>query len=679
MKILAFDTETHLIQPGNLTPKLVCVSFADEKSSHLVDAQQGLDALEESLKDGYSLVGHNVAFDLAVVTNARRSLLPLVFAAYADNRIYDTKVREELNDISIGRVVTGSKHMVNVRGQWQLCDYSLAGLARRYLQKDRSAQKEQPDAWRFRYAELDGVPINTWPEEARRYALEDAEDTYKIFKAQQTPHDEFTHTRAAWALHLMSAQGIRTDAAAVHKLEAELLEEQKRNRRRLVKAGILKAKRMTPKELRDGKVPDFVEDNKNMRWAKDTKRIKEYVQRVYARKGLKPPLTETGEVSTDKDTLNESGSLLLSLLSDSGGVDKILQTYVPVLKHGIQAPINARFNVLVNSGRTSCLAGNSLIRTSEGYVPLMEIKAGMLVWTHKNRWKQVTAFIQQGVREVVKLSLSNGKTLTCTRDHRFLTSAGKWLSVEEICCEYFKKLDFQQTESGSNGSSIPKQRFENNCDDCEDSKHDNTKRHWGFAFGNVQRGIQSLKACALSLVQNSGEKSNVAKDARTTPQLEGRLRRWLRLFNQSRQRRSTTLRSSDNYGGSSWFAEFARTFVRSSYRWKSKKQRIGQPSLGDERWAFENTFFTKAGQPFVTVEEIHISGSCEVFDISVEEDESFEVAGVFAHNCSSPNLQNLPTGRRVSGVRECFIPRRQVEEVVEVPDDYVLQVGEEWV
>lgn len=358
MKILAFDTETHLIQPGNLTPKLVCVTFADEKSSHIVNAQQGLDAIEESLKDGYSLVGHNVAFDLAVLTNARPSLFPLVFAAYADNRIYDTKVREELNDIAIGRVVMGSKHMVNIKGQWVMCDYSLAGLARRYLQKDRSAQKEQPDAWRFRYAELDGVPISEWPEEARSYALEDAVDTYKIFQAQQTPHDEFTHTRAAWALHLMSAHGIRTDEAAVHKLEAELLEEQKRNRRRLVKAGILKAKRMTPKELRDGKVPDFVEDNKNMRWAKDTKRIKEYVQRVYARKGIKPPLTETGEVSTDKDTLNESGSLLLSLLSDSGGVDKILQTYVPVLKHGIQAPINARFNVLVNSGRTSCSQPN---------------------------------------------------------------------------------------------------------------------------------------------------------------------------------------------------------------------------------------------------------------------------------------------------------------------------------
>jgi hypothetical protein len=39
-----------------------------------------------------------------------------------------------------------------------------------------------------------------------------------------------------------------------------------------------------------------------------------------------------------------------------------------------------------------------------------------------------------------------------------------------------------------------------------------------------------------------------------------------------------------------------------------------------------------------------------------------------------PNIQNPP---RKGGIRECFIPRGPTYEIVEVPDDYVLQPGEE--
>lgn len=356
-KTISFDTETHLITPGNLTPKLVCISFYDfDRGSWLEKAQDGLDTMQKFLEnEKLMFVGHNVAFDFGVVAAARPSLMPLIFKAYAETRIYDTKIREELNDIARGRITVGTKHMVMLKGKLTPCDYSLAGLARRYLNKDRSADKENPDSWRFRYAELENVPLAWWPEEAKKYALEDAEDTYDIsWNQREFPEDMFTHINAAWALHLMSAHGMRTDGEAVAKLEIELLSEQKKNRARLIKAGILKGKKMTPKELREGKVPDYYDNNKPYRWAKDMGLIKQYVERVYSRRGMKPPLTETGSVATDKDTLNESGSLLLSLLSDAGGVDKILQTYVPVLKQGIHTPINARFNVLVSSGRTSC-------------------------------------------------------------------------------------------------------------------------------------------------------------------------------------------------------------------------------------------------------------------------------------------------------------------------------------
>lgn len=46
-----------------------------------------------------------------------------------------------------------------------------------------------------------------------------------------------------------------------------------------------------------------------------------------------------------------------------------------------------------------------------------------------------------------------------------------------------------------------------------------------------------------------------------------------------------------------------------------------------------------------------------VYDLTVLDDESYETEGVLSHNCSEPNLQNLPSGRKVGGTRECFVPR----------------------
>lgn len=677
MQTVAFDTETHAITPGNLTPRLVCVSFAVQDDVFLLDRQDGLELIEEGLRQGYTYVGHNVAYDFGVLANENPKLFPLIFQAYAENRIHDTKVREELRDIALGRVTLGTHPMVSINGKWTPCDYSLAGLVLRYLGKSRHDEKSAATAWRFRYAELDGTPLYKWPVEARNYALEDAKDTLAVFRAQEAVHDEFTQVRAAWALHLMSVHGMVTDKKAVEELETSLLSEQEKNRRRLIQAKFLKGVKLTPKEIREGKAEDFIHGNAKMRWAKDTKRIKEYVERVYRRQGKTPPLTESGAVSTDKDTLNQSGSRLLALLSDAGGVDKLLQTYIPVLQQGVEKPINARFNVLVSSGRTSCFVGETLIRTPEGYVKLASIRVGMLVWTHQNRWRKVTAFFEQGIQEVVEVTLSNGEQFACTRDHLFLTKANRWLALEEIGYEFFKKLDTQQSKPTSSRDSVSKQRLEDNRDYRKNVEYDTTQYNRRFTFGDVTRRIQSIKTSALSLIQNRREKSNVAEKLGATSQLERGLRRWLWLFDASRQGRYTTFRASNRDGRSSWLAVFARNFIRSSHRRKSEKQHFGQFGFNNTTRAFDNSLNAKTRQFFVTIKEIKTGGSREVFDISVEEDESFEVAGVFAHNCSSPNLQNLPTGRRVSGVRECFVPRETMQ-VVEVPDNYVLQPGEEW-
>jgi hypothetical protein len=359
----------------------------------LFDRFEGTNYVESLLNDPLNhLVGHNVAYDLGVLCARRPELLPLVFEAMDAGRIWDTKVRQELLDIASGRSTRNGATFALRNGEWVKAGYSLAGLAGHYLGKDRFAEKTDPNAWRLRYHELEDVPLDQWPAEATAYAKEDAEDTLAIFLKQggvdgAVPTEQ-EQVRAAWALHLISVWGIRTDAASVDALETVLLKEQARLRKRVIQAGILVPKRVpedeaefheevtkrrkaTKKDLQpalDGSTPEIeYEDGVAyvvtrttvpMRWAKDSKKIEAYTQRYLARRGKDVELTATGRVSTAKDTLKQTGSHLLDLVADGGGVDKVLGTYVPVLKNGTQRPINARFNVLVNSGRTSCSEPN---------------------------------------------------------------------------------------------------------------------------------------------------------------------------------------------------------------------------------------------------------------------------------------------------------------------------------
>jgi DNA polymerase-1 len=377
--IFGYDIESFKVQPGLLAPPQVCGTFAfpNGAPTELWLTPGALRFLRKRLEDAGMVVGHRIAYDLAVACAEDPSLIPLVFAAYAEGRVRSTDIRQELIDIANGRRQDNGATFVYRNDDWVRADYSLAGLVAHYLGKDRRSEKQAEDRWQLRFCELWNVPLDQWPAEAADYAKSDASDTLAVFYAQARvaglpPEDELPteriQTQAAWALHLMSCWGIRTDGTAVPRLEATLRAEKDRAFRRLARLGLYKPRRATPDEVAAGEVA-FYEDlpplksgkpraPRPMIYARDNKRLEDLVTRVYAKRGKTPPKTETGRVSTDRDTLTESGSRALKLYADLGGIDKILGTYVPALKLGTQVPINARFRVLVNSGRTSCAEPN---------------------------------------------------------------------------------------------------------------------------------------------------------------------------------------------------------------------------------------------------------------------------------------------------------------------------------
>lgn len=271
MTPLAFDTETALIRPALLAPPLVCVTWqqagAEPQIAHWADAEPHLRAW---LTDpNVLLVGHFIAYDMAVICAQFPELIPLVFAAYKANHVTCTKKRQQLLDIA-GGVFRGRP---GEKGKWIMHDYTLDALSRRHLGKPM-----QKDGWRLEYGNFRDVPLKDWPAKARelqirathrmaeivrdynisglsrsdlpeaiqtecrnldaifadapegviRYPLDDASTTLGVYQAQEKHaeflKDQYRQAYADFCLYLSSAWGLRTNPEGVEALRAELTE-----------------------------------------------------------------------------------------------------------------------------------------------------------------------------------------------------------------------------------------------------------------------------------------------------------------------------------------------------------------------------------------------------------------------------------------------------------------------
>ena len=326
-KTIAIDTETWLIEPGRVAPKLVCVSWSDGTNTGIIaNNNTALEWVHRQLDNrDVLLVGHNVAFDFGVLCQADPTLIPKIWAAYDADRVGDTMIHERLRKIAMGR--TGvDPEQGNKRPR-----YSLASLVDQYFGEKVDGKGE--DAWRMRYHELDGVPMDQWPDAASEYARLDALFTWRLWTSQsKTPQfDFFPQCRYAWALHCISAWGMRTDPDAVNALRDSLRTEIDLAKDDLVEAGVVSKS-----------------GSKNMA------AIRKRVEAAYGDGAAK---TAKGSTSTARAVLEESGDAVLESLARIGATEKILSTYVPALEQGTERPLNPRYS-LVDSGRTSASGPN---------------------------------------------------------------------------------------------------------------------------------------------------------------------------------------------------------------------------------------------------------------------------------------------------------------------------------
>lgn len=322
--VMAFDLETELIRPGLLAPPIVCGSYYWDE-----DGRGGCGVVPYNKKELYTfitdyifgsnteIVGHNVAYDMACICAEWPELTPQVFEWYENDMVSDTMVRQMIAEIAIDR---------------RYKQYSLKDCVKRVLNEDIEKGVE-----RVTYGPLRNKSRSEYPPGHISYALSDARATFNLYEAQKEKvgeyiRDEHRQTRAAFALHLISCWGLRTDKVAVEKLAAQTIDKIRELEGDLYKVGFLQYNK-----------------NKPLKPTKKMKKVREYMARVFPN----APLTDKGQISISEDACKLSKDPLLQKYAEYSIAASVRDKELPMLYAGIDTPITTRFTPIVATGRVS--------------------------------------------------------------------------------------------------------------------------------------------------------------------------------------------------------------------------------------------------------------------------------------------------------------------------------------
>lgn len=345
----AFDTETHAIQPGLLAPPVVLGSFAgpNQKAEIVIEPFERHTAngvwptvefyAGSLMSDNGMIIGANIAYDFACIAATVPSAFPVIWGWYEQRRVYDIQIAATLNAIAEGRLDDGQlmerngRTAIDPKSGKQTNRYSLALCVKEWL--GRTDAKEN-SKYVTQYGELERVPFDMWPWEAKQYPLDDAQNTYDVFEAQVRGGcanlvDLPAQAHTAFCLHLGAIWGIRTDAARIAPLKQSTAEHFDVLRKWALSEGMMRFEKE--------------------KYVKNTKVIKARVEAAYNNAA---PKTDTGQTSADRVTLEESGDEVLEKFAEISKVEKV-SGYLETLEGAATTPLNIRPNVLLATGRAS--------------------------------------------------------------------------------------------------------------------------------------------------------------------------------------------------------------------------------------------------------------------------------------------------------------------------------------
>jgi glycine/serine hydroxymethyltransferase len=97
-------------------------------------------------------------------------------------------------------------------------------------------------------------------------------------------------------------------------------------------------------------------------------------------------------------------------------------------------------HVVLLGGGAGCFSGETLVKTEEGYIPIMDVKAGMKALTFnetskKTEFKEVNKLItfepEDITENLIELTFENGEKVICTESHKFFVD-GEWIKAIDL-------------------------------------------------------------------------------------------------------------------------------------------------------------------------------------------------------------------------------------------------------
>jgi len=370
MKVWAFDTETFLIQPSKHVPRAVSLAWdygAGPQLVHCVLERQRFRSVVEEGLEADLLVGANVAYDLAVIAREFPDLLGKIWKAYDENRVWDIEHTEKLCDLHDGKLwwhwdPTHFNKKTKKLGAMVKVSYSLAAIVFR-----RFGITLDKDTWRLLYGTLANTPCHLWPQGARDYALLDASITYRVWAAQAAEPfsklvDLSRQAKAGWWIHRMTCRGFRVDPVQVEKLSVSIRTEREHVAARLKDAGLVRAN-----------------------GTKDKKAAEARMRAVCAAKNLELQYTPKGKVKISKETASDTKDPVLLDFARLSSLTSMISGSILTLQAAARAgmPIQSRFEVLQETGRTSCSGSRKAKKGQNPYeiaysIQLQNVRRGIL-------------------------------------------------------------------------------------------------------------------------------------------------------------------------------------------------------------------------------------------------------------------------------------------------------------
>ncbi len=377
-----FDTETHLIASCNVIPRFVCASFAKldqswvwSNADHEV-LKSIWDMFNGAVNGTYCIDIQNAAFDLTVMMRYCQDILNGKQPINGDPKAWRDGAHEiyqmiwEVMERNIDRehanqplilsdtLMRERLYALSTDGTTEV-KASLANLVMKYYNIDLSVEKTDPNAWRLRYKELDGIHANIWPKDAYDYALMDAvyardirmhQGTFIQQYGEGSARSESLQIYADTCLRLATSHGIEVDrkraAEVTERMAAEVTPE-KMNL--LVRSGILR-------------------NNNSI----DTKKLQAEVQRICDEQGIPVKGTKTG-ISTAAEVIDElkEFSPILAQYSIRQDFNKMLTAFMPKLANPV---IYGNYDVIKETGRTSSYGSDESKKSRPPAYPALNIQ-----------------------------------------------------------------------------------------------------------------------------------------------------------------------------------------------------------------------------------------------------------------------------------------------------------------